>query len=104
MTALSCTGCAVTPCSAISQASCWSLDDRRGAALPLEDVVEHVGEDHIQKVFHKGSNGNHSGQEVAAHRYAIFSHRHVATQFGGVGESCFLSKKVAKWYKILKDC
>jgi hypothetical protein len=28
----------------------------------------------------------------------------VATLFGGVGESCFLSKKVAKWYKRLKDC
>jgi hypothetical protein len=23
--------------------------------------------------------------------------------FEGVGESCFLSKKVAKWYKTLKD-
>ncbi len=54
------TGCAVTPCSAISQASCRSPDDRRGAALPLEDVGEHVGENHIQKVFRKGGNGNHS--------------------------------------------
>jgi hypothetical protein len=27
----------------------------------------------------------------------------VATLFGGTGESCFLSKKVVKWYKRLKD-
>jgi hypothetical protein len=33
-----CTGCSITPCSAISQASCRSPDDRRGAALPQEDV------------------------------------------------------------------
>ncbi len=32
------TGCSITPCSAISQASCQSPDDRRGAALPQEDV------------------------------------------------------------------
>jgi hypothetical protein len=56
------TGCAVTLCSAISQASCRSPDDRRGAALPLEDVGEHVGENRIQKHFRKGGNGNHSGQ------------------------------------------
>jgi hypothetical protein len=56
------TGCAVTPCSAISQASCLSPDDRKGAALPQEDVGEHVGLKHIQKIFRKGGNGNHSGQ------------------------------------------
>jgi hypothetical protein len=42
---------------------------------------------HMKKVFLKGGNGNHSGRT-----------------FGGVSESCFLSKKVAKWYKRLKDC
>jgi hypothetical protein len=42
-------------------------------------------------------------QEVAAHRYAILASADVATLFGGVGKSCFLSKKVAKWYKKLKD-
>jgi hypothetical protein len=35
---------------------------RRGAALPLEDVGEHVGANHMQKVSRKGGNGNHSGQ------------------------------------------
>jgi hypothetical protein len=43
-------------------------------------------------------------QEVAAHRYAVLAVANVATLFGGIGESCFLSKKVAKWYKRLKDC
>jgi hypothetical protein len=43
-------------------------------------------------------------QEVAAHRYTVLAVTDVATLFGGVGESCFLSKKVAKWYKRLKDC
>jgi hypothetical protein len=56
------TGCAVALCSAISQASCRSPDDRRGADLPQEDVGEHVGLNYIQKVFRKGANGNHSGQ------------------------------------------
>jgi hypothetical protein len=43
-------------------------------------------------------------QEVAALRHAILAVADVATLFGGMGESCFLSKKVAKWYKKLKDC
>jgi hypothetical protein len=30
--------------------------------LPLEDVGEHVDENHIYKVFRKGGNGNHSGK------------------------------------------
>ncbi len=56
------TGCAVTPCSPISQASCRSPDDRRGVALPQEDVGGHVGVNHTQKVSRKGGNGNNSGQ------------------------------------------
>jgi hypothetical protein len=43
-------------------------------------------------------------QKVAAHRHAILAVADVALLFGGVRESCFLSKKVAKWYKRLKDC
>ncbi len=43
-------------------------------------------------------------QEVAAHRYVVLDVADVAKLFGGVGESCFLSKKVAKWYNRLKDC
>jgi hypothetical protein len=42
--------------------------------------------------------------EVAALRHAVLAVADVATLIGGVGESCFLSKKVAKWYKRLKDC
>ncbi len=53
------TGCSITPCSAISQASCRSPDDRRGAALPQEDVGGHVGVNHTQKVSRKGDQ---SGQ------------------------------------------
>jgi hypothetical protein len=56
------TGCAVTPCSATSQASCRSPEDRRGAALPQEDVGGHVGVNHMQKVSRKGGNGDNSGQ------------------------------------------
>jgi hypothetical protein len=37
------TGCSVTLCSALSQASCQSPDDRRGAAWLPEDVGGHVG-------------------------------------------------------------
>jgi hypothetical protein len=43
-------------------------------------------------------------QEVAALCHAVLAIADVATLFGGVGESCFLSKKVAKWYKRFKDC
>jgi hypothetical protein len=43
-------------------------------------------------------------QAVAALRYAVLAVADFAAPFGDVGESCFLSKKVAKWYKRLKDC
>jgi hypothetical protein len=56
------TGSAVTPCSALSQASCRSPDDRRRAALLPEDLGGHVGVRHMQKVSRKGGDGNNSGQ------------------------------------------
>jgi hypothetical protein len=43
-------------------------------------------------------------QEVAALRHAVLAVADVATLFGGVRESCFICKKVSKWYKRLKDC
>jgi hypothetical protein len=43
-------------------------------------------------------------QAVAALCYNVLAVTDFATLFGGIGESCFLSKKVAKWYKRLKDC
>jgi hypothetical protein len=44
-------------------------------------------------------------QAVATLRYAVLDVAYLATPFGDVSESCFLSKKVAKkWYKRLKDC
>jgi hypothetical protein len=43
-------------------------------------------------------------QEVAVLRYAVLAVADVVMLFGGIRESCFLSKKVAKWYKRLKDC
>jgi hypothetical protein len=36
--------------------------------------------------------------------HAVLAVIDFATLFGGFGESCVLSKKVAKWYKRLKDC
>jgi hypothetical protein len=59
---LTCTGCSLTPCSRLSQASCRSPDDRRRAALLPEDVGGHVGVNHRQQVSRKSNNGNHSGQ------------------------------------------
>jgi hypothetical protein len=61
---------------------------------------------HTQKVSRKGGNGNQSGQTPSGsgdplRRLAVAD---FATPFGGIGESCSLSKKVAKWYKRLKDC
>jgi hypothetical protein len=35
--------------------------------------------------------------------HAVLAVTDFATMFGGVVESCFLSKKVAKWYKRFKD-
>jgi hypothetical protein len=43
-------------------------------------------------------------QAVAAIRYAVLAVADFAMPFGVVGESFSLSKKVAKWYKRLKDC
>jgi hypothetical protein len=43
-------------------------------------------------------------QAVAVIRYAVLAVADFATPFGGVGDSCSLSKKVSKWYKRLKDC
>jgi hypothetical protein len=40
---------------------------------------------HTQKVSRKGGNGNHSGQAVAALRYAVFAFADFATPFGGIG-------------------
>jgi hypothetical protein len=60
----------------------------------------------MQKVSHKGGNGNHSSQTPRGSGAPLcgLAVANVATLFGGIGESCFLSKKVAKWYKRLKDC
>jgi hypothetical protein len=71
------TGCAVTPCSVISQASCRNSDDRRGAALPQEDVGNML----VKTIFKKSSAKAAivvtatKRQEVGAHRYAVFSRR-----------------------------
>jgi hypothetical protein len=43
-------------------------------------------------------------QAVAALHYTVLAVVDFATLFGGIGESCFLRKKVAKWYKRPKDC
>jgi hypothetical protein len=43
-------------------------------------------------------------QEVAALCYAVLAVADFVTLFGGITESCFLGKKVAKRYRRLKDC
>jgi hypothetical protein len=42
--------------------------------------------------------------EVTVLHHSVFAVADFEMLFGGVGESCFLSKKVAKWYQRLKDC
>jgi hypothetical protein len=61
-----------------------------------EDVGEHVGVNHMQKVSRTGGNGNNSGQTPrgsGAQPGLVIAN--VTTLFGGIVESCFLSKKVA---------
>jgi hypothetical protein len=43
-------------------------------------------------------------QEVTAIRNAVFSRRRCCDAVWRRRRVLFLSKKVAKWYKILKDC
>jgi hypothetical protein len=38
------TGCAITPYSALSQASCWRPDDQKGFGLLPEEVEVYFGE------------------------------------------------------------
>jgi hypothetical protein len=101
-----CTGCSITPCSALSQASCRSPNDRRGTALLPEDVGGPVGVTIYKKASAKAAIADNSGQTPrgSGDRHAVFAVADFATLFGDVVESCFLSKKVAKWYKRLKDC
>ncbi len=75
--------------------------------MPQEDVGGHVGENHIQKVFRKGGNSGYSDQTPrgsGAPLRGFLAVADVVMLFGSVGESFFLSEKVAKWYKRLKDC
>jgi hypothetical protein len=52
----------------------------------------------MQKVSRKGGIGNNSNQTPrgSGARYAVLAVADFAMLFGGIGESCFLSKKVAK--------
>jgi hypothetical protein len=67
----------------MSQASCRHPDDRRGAALPLEDVGEHFGVNHMQKVSAMAITAA-KRQEVAALRYAVSAVAYFVTLFGGI--------------------
>jgi hypothetical protein len=42
-------------------------------------------------------------QQAAALCQVVLAVASFATLFGGVGDSCSLKKKVAKWYKRLED-
>ncbi len=80
------TGCSITPCSAISQASCRSPDDRWGAALPQEDVGGHVGVNQSKKSPAKAAMAIRAAkrQAVAAICYAVLAVADFATPFGCV--------------------
>ncbi len=97
--------CSVTPCSALSQASCRSPDDRRGAALLAEEVGGHVGVTICKKSPTNAAMAITVAkcQEVVTLHHEILAIADFAMLFGGIGESGFLSKKVPKWYKRLKD-
>ncbi len=75
-------------------------------ALLPEDVGRHVGVTICKASSAKAAMADNSGQTPRGRgvRHAVLAVTDFATLFGGVGESCFLSKKVAKWYKRLKDC
>jgi hypothetical protein len=69
------TGCSVTLCSALSQASCQSPDDRRGADLPPEEVGVNVGVTICKKSPAKVAMAITAGklQEVATLRHAVLA-------------------------------
>jgi hypothetical protein len=86
------TDCAVTPCSALSQASCQSPDSKREASLLPEEVEKHVGVTRCKKSPAKAAMVIRATkhQEVAVLRHAVLAVVNFAALFGGVGESCFL--------------
>jgi hypothetical protein len=47
------TGCAVTLCSALSQGSCWSLNDLGGRVASRGRGRVHCWKGHLRKVFGK---------------------------------------------------
>jgi hypothetical protein len=87
--------------SCISQ----SPDIRRGAALLPEDVGGHGGVTICKKSPAKVTMAITAAKclEVAALCHAVLAVADFVTLFGGIREYCFSSKKVAKWYKRLKD-
>jgi hypothetical protein len=80
------TGCSITPCSALSQASCRSPDNRRGAALLPEDVSGHVGVTISKKSPAKVAMADNSGQTPRGSGvcHAVLAVAESATLFGGV--------------------
>ncbi len=73
--------------------------------MPPENVGEHVGITICKKSPAKAvlAITATKRQEVAS-LYAVLAVADFAMLFGGIGESFFLSKKVAKRYERLKDC
>jgi hypothetical protein len=60
----------------------------------------------MQKVSRKGGIGDTSGQTLRGSDAVLggFSRRRFCDAAWGRGESFFLSKKIAKWYRRLKYC
>jgi hypothetical protein len=75
-------------------------------ALLPEDVGGPVGVTIYKKASAKAAMEDNSGQTPRGSGvgYVVLAVADFATLFGGVVESCSLSKKVVKWCKRLKDC
>jgi hypothetical protein len=69
-----------------------------GGSLLQEDVGGHVVVTICKKTPAKVTKAI-----TAAKHHMVLAVTDFAMLFGGAGESCFLSKKVAEWYKRLKD-
>jgi hypothetical protein len=82
------TGCSITLCSALYQASCRSPDNRRGAALLPEDAGGPVCVTICKKSSAKADNSGQTPRGSGI-RHEVLAIANFATLFGGTVESCF---------------
>jgi hypothetical protein len=75
-----------------------------GGGFVSRECGGHVGVTLCKKSPAKAAMaGNCQTPRGSGIHHAVLAIASFASLFGGFGESCFLSKKVAKWYKRLKD-